>query len=77
MLGSSATRRPSWQQTHSTMVAGQAVGLLVASVPPPGTKRCRRSCSGYTSCDASTDGYGAGGVLTWRKLAFMLDARNA
>ena len=51
MLGASAAQTSLVAADHSTMEAGQAVGLLVASVPPSVTKR-----GGYTACDANFDG---------------------
>jgi hypothetical protein len=57
--------------SHSIMEAGKGVGMFVAGVPPSLAQR-----GGFAAADASFDGFGAGGGLTWRKAKAMLESKN-
>lgn len=71
-VGVSAGRGAMVAANHSTMEAAKTAGLMAAAVPPSLAAR-----GGYSAADASFDGYGAGGGVTWRKLKAMMQARAA
>ncbi|KAK9820334.1 hypothetical protein WJX72_009120 [[Myrmecia] bisecta] len=55
----------------TTMKAAQGAGMLSAAVPP------RRSARGvFPHADATFDGFGYGGGVTWARLKRMLEARS-
>jgi len=57
--------------SNTLMQAAKGAGLYTAGVPPSLAAR-----GGYTAMDASFDGFGPGGGITWRKLKFILEARE-
>lgn len=57
--------------SNTLMQAAKGAGLYTAGVPPSLAAR-----GGYTAMDASFDGFGPGGGITWRKLKFILEARQ-
>lgn len=57
--------------SNGLMESAKGAGLFTAGVPPSLTAR-----GGYTAMDASFDGFGAGGGLTWRRLSRALDSRT-
>jgi hypothetical protein len=56
---------------HSIMEAGKGVGMWVAGVPPALFKK-----GGFGAADATFDGFGSGGGLTWRKAKAMVESKN-
>lgn len=56
--------------SNGLMECAKGAGLFTAGVPPSLTAR-----GGYTAVDASYDGFGAGGGLTWKRLSRALESR--
>lgn len=68
--GGSASSSALVAVSNGLMECAKGAGLFTAGVPPSLTAR-----GGYTAMDASFDGFGAGGGLTWKRLSRALDSR--
>jgi hypothetical protein len=70
--GAAPARSAAVAAGHSAMEAARGAGLLVAGVPPSFAAR-----GSFAAADAAFDGFGSGSGLSWRRLAAMLEAREA